>query len=251
MQSFIYKGVEIAYRDEGSGDPVVMIHGFASNKEANWVVPGWFKTVTESGRRAIAIDNRGHGLSTKFYEPADYHSSKMAGDVVALLDYLNLEAADLVGYSMGTRISAFVTVEHPRRVRSAVFGGLGWHLVDNKGLYQGIAEALEAPSLESVKHDVKGYLFRSFAESTMSDLKALAACMRGSRQTLSPEQLGKISCPVLVAVGTTDPIAGSAKALADLIPGAQVLDIPGRDHMLAVGDKTFKQGALDFLNKRP
>ncbi len=251
MQSFIYKGIEIAYRDEGSGDPVVMIHGFASNKEANWVVPSWFKTITESGRRAIAVDNRGHGLSTKFYDPADYHSSKMAGDVVALMDFLNLEAADIVGYSMGTRISAFLTLEHPRRVRSAVFGGLGWHLVDNTGLYQGIAEALEAPSLEDVKHNLKGYLFRSFAESTLSDLKALAACMRGSRQTLSPEQLAKIACPVLVAVGTVDPIAGSARALAELIPGAQVLDIPNRDHMLAVGDKVFKQGALDFLNKRP
>ncbi len=251
MQSFIHKGIEIAFRDEGEGEPVVMVHGFASNKEANWVVTSWFKTITQSGRRAIALDNRGHGLSTKFYDPADYHSSKMAGDVAALMDHLQIERADLMGYSMGTRISAFLCLEHPKRVRSAVFGGLGWHLVENEGLYWGVAEALEAPSLEDVKLNLKGYLFRSFAESTLSDLKALAACIRGSRQTLSPDQLKKIDCPVLVAVGTTDQIAGSASTLAALIPGAEVLDIPGRDHMLAVGDKVFKQGVVDFLNKRP
>lgn len=251
MQSFIYNNIEIAFRDEGQGDPVVMVHGFASNKETNWVVPQWFRTITQSGRRAIALDNRGHGLSTKFYDAACYHSSNMAGDVAALMDHLQIERADVIGYSMGARITAFMALEHQKRVRSAVIGGLGWHLVDNTGLFYGVAEALEAPSLEDVKGNLKGYLFRSFAESTMSDLKALAACIRGSRQTLSPEQLAKISCPVLVAVGTADPIAGSAHELAKLIPGAEVLDIPARDHMMAVGDKVFKQGVLDFLGRRP
>jgi pimeloyl-ACP methyl ester carboxylesterase len=251
MQSFIYNGIEIAFRDEGQGEPVVMVHGFASNKETNWVVTQWFKTITGAGRRAIALDNRGHGLSTKFYTPDDYRSSKMARDVAALMDHLRIERADIMGYSMGARITAFMALEHPKRVRSAVIGGLGWHLVDNSGLFYGVAEALEAPSLEDVKDNLKGYLFRSFAESTMSDLKALAACIRGSRQTLSPEELAKISCPTLVAVGSTDPIAGSGQALTDLIPGAQFLNIPGRDHMLATGDKVFKQGVLDFLNQQP
>ncbi len=56
--------------------------------------------------------------------------------------------------------------------------------------------------------------------------------------------------PVLVAVGTRDPVAGSAHALAALIPGARVLDIPGRDHMLAVGDRVFKAAVLEFLAAR-
>jgi pimeloyl-ACP methyl ester carboxylesterase len=122
--------------------------------------------------------------------------------------------------------------------------------VDNRGLFDGIAEALEAPSLADVKEQ-KAKMFRAFAEQTKSDLKALAACIRGSRQTLSPEELAQIRVPVLVAVGTNDPIAGSAQALARLIPGASVLDIPGRDHMLAVGDRVFKEGVLDFLKHRP
>jgi len=250
MQSFIHNGVEIAFREQGKGDPVVLVHGFASNMEVNWVAPGWFSTIAGAGRRAIAIDNRGHGQSTKFYDPAAYHSALMAGDVAALMNHLGIARADIFGYSMGARIAAFCALAAPARVRSAILGGLGSNLVTGAGLYDGIAEALEAPSLEDVS-DVKGYMFRSFAEQTMSDLKALAACMRGSRQTLSKEEVAKISVPVLVAVGTNDPIAGSARALAELIPGAEALDIPGRDHMLAVGDRAFKQGALDFLARRP
>ena len=94
-----------------------------------------------------------------------------------------------------------------------------------------------------------GRVFRAFAEQTKSDLKALAACIRGSRQTLSSDQVAKITVPLLVAVGSKDPIAGSAEALVRLIPGAQALDIPERDHMTAVGDKVFKAGALVFLSQ--
>ena len=108
---------------------------------------------------------------------------------------------------------------------------------------------MEAPSLADVVHPI-GRAFRSFAEQTKSDLKALAACMRRSRQTLSRTQVAGIRTPTLVAVGTNDDVAGSAQTLAALIPGARALDIPNRDHMLAVGDKVFKAGVLDFLNQR-
>jgi len=91
----------------------------------------------------------------------------------------------------------------------------------------------------------------SFAQQTKSDLKALAACIRGTRQTLSEAQVAAIKLPVLVAVGTEDEVAGSPQELAALIPGAQALPIPGRDHMLSVGDKVYKTGVLEFLNQRP
>ena len=250
MPSFKHGDVEIAFLDEGEGEPVLLIHGFASNKEVNWVQPGWISALTRAGRRAIALDNRGHGASTGLYDPADYHSLRMAEDAMALLDHLKIERADIVGYSMGARIAAYCALHFPERVRSAVIGGLGWHLVDNAGLFDGIAEALEAPSLQTVA-DARGKMFRAFAEQTKSDLKALAACIRGSRQTLSPDELGKIRVPVLVAVGTDDTVAGPTQPLADLIPGARALDIPGRDHMMAVGDRVFKQGVLEFLQQRP
>jgi pimeloyl-ACP methyl ester carboxylesterase len=138
---------------------------------------------------------------------------------------------------------------HPQRVRSAILGGLGIRLVDGVGLPESIADALEAPSLEAVT-DPMGRVFRAFAQQTKSDLKALAACIRGSRQVLTREQVGAIGIPVMVAVGTKDDVAGSPEALAALIPGAKALPIPDRDHMLAVGDKVYKAGVLDFLNQR-
>lgn len=250
MPSFKHGDIEIAYLDEGSGDPIVLVHGFASTKEMNWVSPAWVTTLTRAGRRVIALDNRGHGQSSKLYDPALYHTTLMAGDVRALLDHLDIARADVMGYSMGARITSFLAVTYPARVRSAILGGLGIRLVDGVGLPMSIAEALEAPSLADVT-DTAGRMFRTFAEQTKSDLKALAACIRGTRQTLDREQVAAIKVPMLIAVGTKDDVAGSAHELAALIPGAQVLDIPGRDHMLAVGDKVFKQGVLDFLNQRP
>jgi pimeloyl-ACP methyl ester carboxylesterase len=246
MPSFQHDGIEIAYLDQGEGEPVVLIHGFASTKEVNWLHPGWIATLMGAGRRAIALDNRGHGVSAKLYDPAAYHSATMAEDARALLDHLGIDRADVMGYSMGARIAAFLALAHPRRVRSVVMGGLGSRLVNGVGLPEKIAEALEARSLADV-HDTQGRSFRAFAEQTRSDRRALAACIRGSRQTLARADCEKLTMPVLVAVGTADTVAGSAQELAALLPQGRALDIPGRDHMLAVGDRVFKQGVLDFL----
>ena len=148
----------------------MLVHGFASTKEVNWVNPGWVTTLTRAGRRVIALDNRGHGASSKLYDPAAYHSAIMADDVRALLDHLGIERADVMGYSMGARIAAFLAVHHPARVRSLILGGLGIRLVDGVGLPESIAEALEAPSLADVT-DPTGRTFRAFAEQTRSDLQ--------------------------------------------------------------------------------
>jgi len=250
MPSFTHGSVEIAYLDAGEGDPIVLVHGFASTKEVNWVHPGWVTTLTRAGRRVIALDNRGHGQSTRLYEPEDYHTVKMAEDVRALLEHLGIARADVMGYSMGARITAFLALDYPERVRAAILGGLGIRLVDGVGLPQSVADALEAPSLADVA-DPTGRTFRAFAEQTRSDLKALAACIRGSRQTLSREEAADIRVPLLIAVGTKDVVAGSPHELAALIPGAQALDIDGRDHMLAVGDRVFKDGVVKFLGARP
>ncbi|MGZ8300870.1 MAG: alpha/beta fold hydrolase [Rhodoplanes sp.] len=250
MPTFRHGPVEIAYLDEGEGEPIVLVHGFASNKEVNWVSTRWVATLTRARRRVIAPDMRGHGASTKLYDPASYHTSIMADDVRALLDHLGLGWADILGYSMGARIAAFLALADPERVRSAILGGLGIRLVESAGLPEGVAEALEARSAADVP-DRQSRGYREFAEETGSDLAALAACIHGSRQSLTPAEAARIALPVLIAVGTKDEIAGSPHELAALIPGAQAIDIPRRDHMRAVGDKAFKQAVLQFLGERP
>jgi pimeloyl-ACP methyl ester carboxylesterase len=250
MPSFHNGAVEIAYLDEGEGAPILLVHGFASTKNVNWVYPAWFSELKKNGRRVIALDNRGHGDSSKLYDPEEYRVPLMAGDVTALMDHLNIERADIMGYSLGSRMTAVLARDQPERLRSAIFGGIGIGLIEGGGPGENVAEALEAPSLEAVTDPV-GRTFRAFADQTRSDRLALAACLRGSRGLMTREEAAAITVPVLIAVGTADEIAGSAEALGKIIPGSQVLDIPNRDHMRAVGDKVYKEGVLDFLSRRP
>lgn len=250
MPSFHNGSVEIAYLDEGEGDPIVLVHGFASSKNVNWVYPLWVSTLAKAGRRVIALDNRGHGDSSKLYDPEQYHIGIMADDVRALMDHLDIPRADMMGYSMGGRITGYIGQRHPERLRSAILGGIGMTMIEGGGPGENVATALEANSLEDVT-DPMGRTFRAFADQTRSDHRALAACLRGSRRLMTREEAAAIAVPVLIAVGTTDEVAGSAQRLGEIIPGSQVLDIPNRDHMRAVGDRVYKDGVLAFLETRP
>ncbi|MGY4480416.1 alpha/beta fold hydrolase [Bradyrhizobium sp. USDA 3364] len=249
MPSFHHGDVEIAFIDEGAGEPIVLVHGFASSKNVNWIYPTWVSELVKAGRRVIALDNRGHGESAKLYDDAQYEIATMASDVIALMDHLKIAGADIMGYSLGSRMTAILAREHADRVRSAILGGIGIGLIEGGGPGETVALALEAPSLEDVTDPV-GRTFRAFADQTRSDHRALAACLRGSRRLMTREEAAGIRVPVLIAVGSKDEIAGSASALGRIIPGAEVLDIPNRDHMRAVGDKVYKTGVIDFLSRR-
>jgi pimeloyl-ACP methyl ester carboxylesterase len=196
------------------------------------------------------MDVRGHGASTKFYEPMQYRPALMAEDAASLLIHLGIRHADVMGYSMGARVAALLAIGHPSLVRSLIIGGMGIGLVDGIGGEKAISEALLAPSPENIANEqARGY--RTFADRTKSDRRALAASILEQRQPVPAEQVAEITAPTLIAVGTRDMVAGSARELAALIPGAIVADIPNRDHMLATGDKAYKAAVLDFLAKRP
>jgi pimeloyl-ACP methyl ester carboxylesterase len=255
MQEFLSDGVRIAFLDfppttADKGEPIILIHGFASSHGVNWVFPQWVKTLTHAGRRTIVFDNRGHGRSEKLYDPKLYTPWIMARDAINLLDHLGVKRADVMGYSMGARIAAHMASVSPHKVRGLVIAGLGIHLVDGEGLPEGIADAMEAPSLEQLI-DPMQRMFRAFADSTKSDLRALAACMRGSRHAMSEAEVAGIEAPALVCVGSQDDVAGEPEPLARLFRDGRALVIAGRDHNKAVGDKHFKQGVLDFLNGLP
>jgi pimeloyl-ACP methyl ester carboxylesterase len=251
QHTFSSDGVTISYIDQRpEGDardvPILLIHGFASNVATNWGDTGWVTDLVKNGYRVTAFDNRGHGQSQKLYALEDYGAPLMAEDARRLLDHLQIPQAHVIGYSMGARIGAFLALAHPERVKSLVFGGLGINMVRGMAGTGPIANALEAPSIEDVKSQA-ARTFRAFAEQTKSDLKALAACIRSARAPITSEALSTLSCPVLVAVGENDVIGGSAEELAALIPGAEAFVIEGREHMKAVGDRSFKERVRAFL----
>ena len=246
MHKFNSGGVGIAYETAGEGFPILLIHGFASTGRVNWWDTGWVKTLTEAGRRVITFDHRGHGESEKLYDSALYPAAEMAEDARRLLDHLGIAQADVMGYSMGARVSAFLTIAHPARVRRAVFAGLASRMITGVGGAEAIARALEAESRTDVA-DMGARAFRIFAEQTKSDLKALAACIRSSREKITAEELAKIRVPVLVVAGEKDDVAGDVQTLVDAIPGARGVTLPGRNHMNAVGDRGYKDAVLEFL----
>ncbi len=247
MQKFNSGGVEIAYDVWGQGPPVLLIHGFASNAFVNWRDTHWVKVLSEAGHQVIAIDNRGHGQSEKLYDSALYAASIMAEDAKALLDHLHIAQADVMGYSMGARIAAFLTMAHPARVRRVVFAGLASRMITGVGGSEAIASALEAESAASV-NDRAARGFRIFADQTKSDRRALAACIRSSRVKIEVEALATIAVPVLVVAGELDDVAGNVAELVAAIPGARGVELPGRNHMNAVGDRGYKDAVVAFFS---
>ncbi len=246
LQKFNSAGVEIAYGDEGTGKPILLIHGFASNARVNWQATGWIKTLLGAGYRVITIDNRGHGESEKLYDVENYSASIMAEDANRLLDHLEIKQAAVMGYSMGARISTFLTLLHPDKVSHLIIAGLAERMVLGVPGAEAIADGLLAATAREVT-DPGARSFRIFAENTKSDLKALSACMRSSRVKIKPEALSHIKCPVLIVAGDLDDIAGAVQPLVELIPTAKGVVLPNRNHMNAVGDSGYKKAVLEFL----
>ena len=239
-------GVKIAYHDIGRGEPILLIHGFGSNGRINWINTNWVKALNDAGYRCIVIDNRGHGESQKFYSPDDYGPDIFAADAIALLDHLKLDKVVVAGFSMGARITAWISAHWPDRVKKAIFGGMGIRMIRPRGKNETIAHALETDDPSSIS-DEDGKMFRRFAEHTGSDLKSLAACIRPSRKSITEDIIKMISAPVLIAVGDKDDVGGSASELASLMQNATAYEMPGLDHMKSSGAKEFKQKTMEFL----
>jgi pimeloyl-ACP methyl ester carboxylesterase len=167
----------------------------------------------------------------------------MAGDVVRLLDHLEVPSAAYLGYSMGSRIGLEVAIRYPQRLTRAVLGGLG-----TAGAIASASAIAHAFSIGEPTDNPTAQTFYKFASARpINDLKALAACIKGLKPNASPQRLSRVKTPILIVVGDHDEVARDAPELIELIPTARLVTIPGRDHMTAVTARDFKQAALDFL----
>lgn len=239
-------GVRLHYEVHGpeSGKPLVVVHGFASDYRLNWVGTRWQEALTTAGFRVFGLDCRGHGHSDKPHEREAYGVRTMAGDVVRLLDHVEVREARYLGYSMGARIGLQVVIDFPDRVLRAVLGGLGAAgAIDS-------ADAIADSFLRGEPTDdpVAQSFYRFASARPTNDLKALAACIRGLRPVMDPRELAAIRTPILLVVGERDDLARGAPELVELIPSSRLVTVPGRDHMGAVPAREFKQAAIEFFS---
>ncbi len=251
MPSLVRDGVEIAYTDQGAGDGVVLVHGFAASVQENWAKAGWVQMLTRANRRVVAIDLRGHGLSQKLYDPAAYSMSLMANDVLAVVEHLQIKKPDVIGFSLGARVALELLRQRGDRFLLGVFCGVGDLLMNPRADRdpEDFPRAMEAPTADQVSDDM-ARRFRLFAEAQGQDLKALAACSRGlhvSGAGWNAEMLAPIKNEALVIAGSGDELAGSPEGLARVLGNAKGKRIAGCGHMDCLTQPMFKAAVMDFL----
>ena len=241
-----FDGVKLRYVMEGEGAPVVLLHGLAADTEINWRRPGIIAALKSAGRRVVGLDARGHGRSQKCYDPAAYENEAMARDVAALFDHMELESADVVGYSLGS-VTALHFAILDRRLRRLVLGGIGGSRFDRATVFATwggrIAAAMEAPDPEQIDDPLARWL-RRFADSTGADLRALSALQQGIRPVpITRKELSTIEAPTLVICGDRD---ACPRDLAAALPDGRARVVSG-DHLSAVRDPAFVGEIIRFL----
>lgn len=241
-----FDGTDIAYDIRGDGPAVLLHHGFAADAATNWEAPGIVEALVDAGRTVITLDARGHGRSGKPHQPAAYEHGAMVVDARGLLDHIGVDAVDIVGYSMGSYVSARLAAGEPR-ARRLILGGVGGGMRSGRPVTarNAIADALEADDPDAA--DGQARAFRRFADSTGADRLALAACMRADMWS-TPVDWATITVPTLVLVGDRDDLAVGHVQLAASITGATTTIVPG-DHLSAVGEPALTTAIVDFLGR--
>ena len=251
MATFDSGGFTLAYDDIGAlgeGRPIILVHGFTSNRKENWQRLGWYGAFERRRIRLLALDCRGHGESAKPHDPAAYGRENMAGDILALMDHCGIERAHLLGFSMGSRIALAAALKAPTRFSTLTIGGVGEKLFE-KRVFAGnpMAEAMEAPDPQSIS-DPMLKSFRQFADDQGEDRLALAALTRAKDEPFTREELAKLDVPVLVVAGALDELAGDPVPLAQIFADGRAVTIPGCDHFSAIPHALFKATVFDFLD---
>ena len=242
-------GTAIAYETLGEGAPVVLVHGFGASRAITWANTNWYQTLSRAGRRLIAVDCRGHGQSGKPHDAPSYEESRMAGDILAVLDSLGIAEVDIMGYSMGGYLAIRLMSDTPRRLRRVVLAGVGENYFRySRDRAEIIAQGLLAPDPETIV-DPEAIAFRTFCERAGNDLVALAACIRRSRRIIEPHEMAQMPHPVLVVCGEQDDTSGPAEPLAREFLNGRAVTVPRRNHHSTVGDRVYKDAALEFLNR--
>jgi pimeloyl-ACP methyl ester carboxylesterase len=223
--TFDAKGVKIRYVEQGTGEPVVLIHGLAATAYLNWQIPGIFAALAKD-HRVIALDLPGHGGSDKPEKPEVY-GAQMAEDVVLLMDHLDIKKAHVVGYSLGGMITVKLLTLHPDRVLSATVGGMGW--VKDSGRNMGLREGM--PVREGASS--LGFVVASLGKLAVTE-----------------EAIKSVKVPVTVIIGEQDGLnQRTVMPLRQVRPDWPVVEVKGAGHMSCIWNKEFRNALVAWLDK--
>ncbi|MEH3158151.1 MAG: alpha/beta hydrolase [Sphingomonas taxi] len=238
-----FDGTRIAWRELGEGRPVVLIHGYFSNAEVNWIKYGHAARIAGRGFRVIMPDLRGHGQSDTPHDPAAYPPDALMRDGFALVEHLGLTDYDLGGYSLGGRTTMRM-LANGARPRRAVLSGMGLTgIVSTAGRGGYFRNVLT--NLGSFERGSSEWLTEAFLKTTGGDPVALLNILETFVDT-PVETIAAIDVPAVVITGVDDDDNGSGAALADALPQAVYCEIPG-NHMSAVTKPELGQAIADFL----
>jgi len=241
-------GTPIAVEEIGPADgrPVLVVHGFGSNRAANWLDAGWAEPLTEAGFRAILVDLRGHGESGKPVGAEHYRQECFIADLIAVLDALGLERVGYLGYSFGARLGWELALAHPERIDRLVLGGFS--LASPMASFDVEAARAFIASGAEIAEPGTAALMRMAALVPGAELERLVDVVEGVRDAESaPVAAGTApAAPLEIVVGERDEIATGAAALAAEL-GAEFVELKARSHTSAITARGFKEAAVGWL----
>jgi pimeloyl-ACP methyl ester carboxylesterase len=231
MQTFAKSGdVAIAFSVVGEGRPLVMLHGFGMSG-GDWTNAGYCDPLLAAGHRLIAVDLRGHGQSSKPHDPAAYAAQAEAADIVSILDSLEIERADIIGYARGGRLALELATLHPRRIRKLIVGGAHPYAQDLSLFRLGISHGIDA--WIGVIEQIGGQLEQGARERIAeNDVEALRAAVANDLRDISAK-LTAFNRPCLFYAGASDPVCDAARRAALDMPRGESVVIKGCNHITA------------------
>ena len=238
-----FDGQPLAVHRMGAGRPVLLLHGLFSEAHTNWIKFGHAQRLADAGFEAIMPDLRAHGASAKPHDPAAYPRDVLVRDLFALVEELELESYDLVGFSLGSRTSARAVIAglSPRRL---VLGGMG--LEGLAGWNRRADFFLDAiDRFDSVKHGDPAFFAVSFMKTQKVDREAARLLLQSVGDT-DPAELERIAMPTLVLCGAQDRDNGDPLKLTEALPGGRFEEVPGT-HMSSVTEPALGEAIVRFL----
>lgn len=238
-----WSGAELAVHRLGQGRPVLLLHGLFSSAAVNWIKFGHAQQLADAGFEAIMPDLRAHGQSASPHETEAYPADVLVRDALALIEQLGLDDYDLGGFSLGSRtaVRGVLAGLAPRRL---ILGGMGIEGLGNWGRRSHFfVDAIDR--FDTIKHGDPAFVARSFMKTQKVDRVAARLLLQSVDDT-PPEALSAVTMPTLVVCGSDDQDNGSAPALAEALPDARYVTIPGT-HMSSVTQRELGEAMVAFL----